>query len=274
MRTIFFAAAAAVSLGTSAQITLEHTFDSVRYGRDFYITDLGSNNSKYVFIDTASNSFSLLNLDGTPFLTGIATPDPIMPDYSVAYVTNTLFDCDSTTIEYAFMSYLNGSRPFRVLRTDGTVLLDVPNAQGPVCYGCVAGTKEITPIVNTQDGAKLVLFRPLGPGAGDRNMIYDLCGTLPTTNYVIDLSGSGAMVKVYPNPTTGSVIFEVVAPTNLADCRLVVIDALGQVVLNQMIVNQNELIQINTQQIGSGQYYYTLSNETKPLHTGKFIVSR
>lgn len=273
MRINLFTAAALISLGASAQITLEQTFDSVQYGRDFYITDIGNNNSKYVFIDTASNSFSLLNLDGSPYVTGIATPDPIMPDYTVAYVTNSLFDCDSTTIEYAFMSYLNWNRPFRVLRTDGTILLQVESARGPVCYGCVAGTKEITPIVNTQEGAKLVLFQGLGPGV-TRNFIYDLCGTLPVSNSILDLTGSEVMVKIYPNPAANVVIFEVVSLTNMSDCTLAVVNSQGQTVLSRVVHGQTDNIQIGTDQFSEGQYLYTLSTSNRLLYSGKFVVNR
>ena len=257
----------------SAQITLEHTFDSLHYGRDFYITDIGNNNSKFVFIDTSSNSFDLLNLDGTSYLTDIPTPDAIMPDYSVAYVTNALFDCDTSTVEFAFMSYLNGYLPFRVLRTDGTILLQVDSARGPVCYGCVAGTKEITPIVNTQEGAKLILFKGLSPGIF-RNFIYDLCGTLPAASQVVDISGSEMMVRVYPNPSSTMVIFEISSLTNLTDSRLTVIDATGQLVLSQTIQGQSDLISLQADDLASGQYQYVVSGDRGTLHSGKFIVTK
>lgn len=257
----------------SAQITLEHTFDSVSYGRDFYITDIGNNNSKFVFIDATANSFDLLNLDGTPYLTDIPTPDPIEPDYTVAYVTNALFDCDSSTLEYAFMSYLNGYLPFRVLRTDGTILLQVDSARGPVCYGCVAGTKEITPIVNTQEGAKLVLFKDLSPGVR-RNLIYDLCGTLPASDQTVDIRGSGVMVKVYPNPSSTMIIFEINSLTNLTDSRLTVVDATGQLVLSQIVLGQNDLISIEVSHLTSGQYQYSVGGSQGTLQSGKFIVTK
>ena len=49
----------------NAQITLEHTFDStgVPY---FYCTNIDSNESKYVFMNSKTNSFSLYNMDMSP----------------------------------------------------------------------------------------------------------------------------------------------------------------------------------------------------------------
>jgi hypothetical protein len=142
-----------------------------------------------------------------------------------------------------------------------------------VCYGCVAGTKEITPIVNTQEGAKLILFQGLGVGY-TRNFVYDLCGTLPIANSTLDLSGGGMSVRVYPNPSADIVTFEVVSPTNMALTTLTVFDSQGQTVLSKVIQGQADLIQVDADQFSDGQYLYTLSTSERLLHSGKFVVNR
>jgi hypothetical protein len=253
-----------------AQITLEHTFDNTFFGRDFYITDIGNNNSKYVFIDTLANSFSLYNLDGTPFLLNILTPEPIMPRYSIAYITSTLFDCDSSNIEYAFMSYLDGTKPFRVMRTNGTVLLKVDSARGPVCYGCLAGSKEIVPIVNTQEGAKLFLFKL----DVRRTLIYDLCGKLPETTIPLELGSSNVFVKVFPNPTSNNIQFEITCPNNFEEFNLVIFDSESKRINSSTINGVFNSLSLNCENFADGAYFYSLQNKNKVFQSGKFVISK
>jgi hypothetical protein len=255
---------------SKAQITLEHTFDNTFFGRDFYITDIGNNNSKYVFIDTLANSFSLYNLDGTPFLLNILTPEPIMPRYSIAYITSTLFDCDSSNIEYAFMSYLDGTKPFRVMRTNGTVLLKVDSARGPVCYGCLAGSKEIVPIVNTQEGAKLFLFKL----DVRRTLIYGLCGTLPSTISPFDISSNNQYIKVYPNPTSMSINFDFTLPDNLLEFEFTVFNSSVQEIKKEIINGQFTNINLDLSNYSDGEYYYKLSSKNKVYQSGKFTLTK
>src|SRR5688572_7856330 len=144
-----------------AQITLQHTLDSTLIGDQFYCTDLGNNDHKYVFLDPVNNSFSLYNMDMTPYLANIqipATGDSLVNGFTVIYITKSLFDCDSANIEYVLEDPYNGlNHPFRVYRTDGTLLLQVDNANGPYCNGCYGGAQNIKPIINTSDGTKLFI---------------------------------------------------------------------------------------------------------------------
>ncbi len=256
-----------------AQITLEQVFDSTNIGFDFYITDIGNNNSKYVFIDTTANSFSLYNLDGSPFMINIATPDPIMPDYTVAYITNSLFDCDSTNIEYAFMSYQNYYKPFRILRTDGTVLLNADSSRGPVCYGCLAGTKEIVPIVNTQEGAKLFLFK-YDTNYVRKTFVYGLCGTLPNSTSILDFTLFNSNVKLYPNPTEMTINIEVTLPNNITEFKLTIFDSQANILQNEILTYTNSKLTLDVSNLSNGMYYYSLTSKNKNYQTGKFILTK
>jgi len=260
-------------LNSKAQITLEHTFDSTNVGFNFYITDLGNNNSKFVFIDTTTNSFSLYNLDGSPFLLNIATPEPIYPVYSIAYITTTLFDCDSTNIEYAFMSYVTKNKPFRILRTDGTLLLQVDSAQGPFCFGCIAGTKEIVPIVNTQDGAKLLLFKQDNNGV-NKTLVYGLCGILPTTNSIVNVLPMNQVVKVYPNPSALLLNFDITLPSNLFEYELKIFDTSVHELKKIYIAEENTKFSLDVSNYPNGVYYYQLVSKNKIYQSGKFILTK
>src|SRR4051812_28131146 len=104
-----------------AQINLQFSLDSTGI-QTFYCADIGNHNNKYVFMNLVKNSFSLYNMDMTPFLTNVSIPvaDSIKNGFKVIYVSRTLFDCDSNNIEYVYENPGDIKQAFRVFRTDGT----------------------------------------------------------------------------------------------------------------------------------------------------------
>src|ERR1017187_4905280 len=115
MKKIIFVALIAFAINTKAQITLQFTLDSVAINNQFYCTDLGNNDFKYVLVDTFINGFHLYNMNMTPYLTvNIPTTyGKIASGYLPIYITKTLFDCDSTNIEYVYEDQLNALKtPF------------------------------------------------------------------------------------------------------------------------------------------------------------------
>src|SRR5689334_14495004 len=87
-----------------AQINLDTTITPWDgFGYDFYPVQISNTETKYVSLDTSSNTFNLYNMDFTPFMLNIAVPEPYYsPDsnylYQVIYVSRSLFDCESTNI--------------------------------------------------------------------------------------------------------------------------------------------------------------------------------
>ena len=157
-----------------SHIPLEHTvYPWTRY--EFYPVNIGTNETKYVVIDSASNTFDLLNLDYTIFLAGIQLPASLNT-YQILYVSRTLFDCDSSNVEFMYEAPNDYSATFYILRTDGTILLQKDSARSPYRIGCFGGSQDTRPIFNTENGAKLQLF--YGVGALKTLEIYSLCGSL------------------------------------------------------------------------------------------------
>ena len=65
-----------ISTASSAQITLEHVVDSVVLSYGFKTVQISSAETKYFFRDTNTSTFSLYNMDFTPFMTNVAVPEP------------------------------------------------------------------------------------------------------------------------------------------------------------------------------------------------------
>ena len=259
-----------------AQITLQFTFDSVniKYPYEPYVTDIGSNEFKFVFTNPKQNSFSLYNMDMSPYMTNIhipATGDSLKNGYSITYITKSLFDCDSTNIEYVYEAP-TGFGTFRIYRTDGTLLIQIDSADGPYCYGgYTGGAYNVSPIINTSSGAKLFIQK-LRPNNVVNLLVYSLCGSLPESVY--NFSGNGNYVKIYPNPASMQLYFEINAPNNQEDFDLEVFDATGKEYSRVNIVPTQNRYTIDVSKLSSGVYIYSLATKNRAYQRGKFVITK
>ncbi len=256
-----------------AQITLDFSNDTLAFSEvNFYCIDISENESKYVIINKSTNSFSLYNMDMSPFLTNIAIPfsDSIKYGFVVAYITKTLFDCDSTNIEYVYQSPYDGIESFRILRTDGTVLLEVDSARGPYCFGCWGGAMDGRPIKKTSAGTKLFLdiLNPSGRGI----QVYSLCGELPTE--YVELSEVNSYVKLFPNPSGMTINFEVMPPNNAENFELVIHQNNGGELKKYSINTTNDKYTLDVSGFSNGIYLYSLVTRTRAYQNGKFIITK
>ncbi len=255
-----------ISINSFAQITFEHSY-SVPPGKNFYFTDLGNNNYKYFYIDYYNSKFSLYNLDHTPFMLDIPTGKPMDSGlYTIAYITSTLFDCDSTTIEYVETTTF-GAKPFYIFRTDGTQLFKKDSVTGPFGGGAYDGSIIIRPIFNTPVGAKLILMN----GSTNIWSIYTLCGALPESIKEIDQGNN--YVQIYPNPSSGAITFKINAPSNFEKFELTIYDASLQKIKTENCEGV-KIINIDNSNLSSGTYFYSLQTKNKILQTGKFIITK
>lgn len=257
-----------------AQITLQYTLDSVTTGGQFYCTDLGNNDFKYVFVDTAINGFHLYNMNMTPYMT-VNVPlvyGKIGYFYLPIYITKTLFDCDSTNIEYAYDAPYDGLKhPFYVFRTDGTILLQVDSANGPYSFGGYGGAHDIRPIQNTSDGTKLFL-QYFNQQYGSGLYIYSICGTLPANIY--DFSEHKQFVKVFPNPTSQELNFEIIPPNNQEEFHLMIFDSNAKQQRRESIALINNKYSLDISNLSSGTYYFSLASKNRVYQSGKFILTK
>src|ERR1051325_10919212 len=93
-------------ISSKAQISLDTIIKPWNgLGYDFYPVQISSTETKYYFQDTLTNTFSLYNMDFTPFMLNIVVPEPFLPytrAFEVFYISRSLFDCDSSNIEYVY----------------------------------------------------------------------------------------------------------------------------------------------------------------------------
>lgn len=269
------------TVSVKAQITLDFTVDSTIYGYYFYPTKISDNETKYVFLDTTTNSFSLYNLDMTPFLIDISVPHQIFNSdgtgggffYHIMYITRSLFDCDSSTIEYLYSAQDEPYQPLWIIRTDGTVLLHADSSRGPYCLGCPGGTTLQRPILNTENGAKLFIMKHPIPGYSINHIsVYSLCGSLPNAyDFRLDLAAN--YVELFPNPSSMQLNFNVTLPDNLNEYSLIIFDSHAHQLTNEKLGN-SRMFSVDVRQYDSGTYYYSFASKDNVIQSGKFQIIR
>jgi type IX secretion system substrate protein len=261
------------TLNGKAQITLQFTLDTC-WGNLFYLTNIGNNEYKYVFLNSATNSFSLKNLDMSPYMTNIQIPgtDSIAHGFTVVYITKTLFDCDSTTIEYAFENPQSITTPFKIFRTNGTLLFQKDSTSGPYNFGGYDGSFVQQPIMNTPSGTVLFLQQMSSTGV-PKMFIYSLCANLPQTTNVYDFSAQKSYMKVYPNPTAMEINFQITPPNNQEEFQLVIVDGNAKEQRREKVTSASTK-SLDVSNLESGVYYYSLTSKNKVYQTGKFILTK
>ena len=271
---------------SNAQVSYEHTFITSTFQslgfQEIFLTDLGNDNYKYVIYGygfSGSSSLSLYNLDYTPYMLNIQIPlssDSINNVfYRIGYVTSTLFDCDSTNIEYAMMLSVPNpaaSPNFCVFRTDGTVIFSKDTVGTIYCTGCGAGSWNMYPIMNTPAGTKLYLFNYDYSAATLHTLIYGLCGSLPES--IIEINQSDSYVKVFPNPSAGQINFQITVPCHSEKHELKIFNSAFQVMKTIEVFESTTQLNLENSFLSSGTYFYLLTSKRKVIQTGKFTISK
>jgi hypothetical protein len=216
-------------------------------------------------------------MDFTPFMTNIPVPDPwawTSPSHFEAYyITRTLFDCDTSNIEFVFAAPINPNKPFRIYRTDGTLLFQRDSSFLGFCLGdCGNGSEsEIRSIINTSGGTKMVLTSYAS--GNEQNFVYALCGTLPTDVYQLPEQNQ-SYVSVFPNPSSATLTFKISLPDNMKEYELVIIDDNVREVKREKINSLKSIYVMDASNLSNGTYFYSLCTKNKSYQSGKFILTK
>jgi len=217
-------------------------------------------------------------MDFTPFITNIAVPDPWgwtnpNANYEAYYITRALFDCDTSNIEFVFNAPQHNNLPFRIMRTDGTILFQRDSSFLVYCAGdCGNGGENIiTSIVNTSAGTKMVLTSYAT--GNEQNFVYSLCGTLPLDVYELAQQNQ-SYVSVFPNPSSATLTFRINLPDNKHEYELVIVDNNAREVKREKVNSQNRNYVVNISDMSNGAYFYSLCTKNKSYQSGKFILSK
>lgn len=256
----------------SAQVVLENVYSNgVNYGNgiEFRLQEIDEELYKYVLVDIANEKITLYNLNHTLFAI-IDIPEPYTPYiYKVQYITRTLFDCDTTDIEYLLLwtnsdpSYSNDY--VRLYEDDGTILFEQDTAMGWISLGGSGVFNSY--IVNTPDGTKMIL----DDQANGMSYVYTLCGKLPTSYNLVDESSDMSM-RVFPNPSSNYTEIEYELPSSVSSAELRITNTGGSLIKNYMIDKTFSNVLLSTEDLPAGVYYYNIIIDGHPIEAEKVVI--
>jgi len=194
-------------------------------------------------------------------------------NYIRAYFTRSLFDCDTTNVEYIAGSGSFGNSVIRVFREDGTILLELENYQLPA--NSLVDNNEL--IVSDEEGSYISFM----PGAIEPmpHLVYKFCGqvpqALPRESDGTILSGfgiieQGAGFSAYPNPASERIKFEYdLEGHNRAN--LFIFDSSGRLVKELMLGQAFDFLYLDISDLEHGTYVARIVTEDGFELTEKFV---
>jgi hypothetical protein len=276
MKKLFTLLFLMITVGSNAQITLEHSYpNSSMTAYNLKLVKLSSSGYKYVTNDTST--ITLYNLNHTVFKTmTIPITGGVGNQWAVKiyYISEELFDLDSTDIEY-FLFYYDASGIYHTKVCDefGNVLFSKDTTTIVLNVG--QGNEDF--ISFTTSGVKMIIYDYYGGAA----YVYSLPGFLPChdcvngiTSSMAELSGNpqnGGISKLYPNPTSGQTTVEYTLPQGITKADLVVYDMQGHEIKRYKVTNAFNTIIINANELAAGTYYYQIQTSAG-FNAGKKMI--
>ncbi len=228
-----------------------------------------------VDFNTNPTEFYLYNLDNSLFRTcelpaGITAASL----WWVSYPTLSLFDCDSTNVEYILVQPAGmpeGTPHTWVVREDGTVLLDLP---GFTFYGGAISNNAENQGGMWNDAESAVMNVIQGQYSTDPRRYYRVCGSVPSKFRVSmgDLTGIAPYdgpvregMKLFPNPAESEIRINYELPAGAKSGVLRVFDLQGKMVKEWNVTSQFDHIVFDVSSLQSGTYiaHLLLNNGSK-----------
>ncbi|MEO8066470.1 MAG: T9SS type A sorting domain-containing protein [Flavobacteriales bacterium] len=227
---------------------------------------------------TTPDTLIIYNLDLSVYRYLVLPPPPNNYNWQTPwYVTQALFDTDTSNVEY--MVQANGPNATRVYiyREDGTLVF----SKIPGSYMALGDGYDLNngpPIIQTTTGAKLLLQ----DSYGDPTEIYALPGALPCPVYcdgsLITSGGeqiappTGTQLLLFPNPANEGteVVYEL--PQGTSAGELVFYDTRGQQVMSLPVDSSIDRVHVSTSMLAAGTYLYQLRTGTEVIGGPRLVV--
>ena len=260
-------------LFAQAQITLEHYYSNPAV---MSIPIRLTSGYKYVLIDT--NNIYLYNLNHSLFRTipiphqnSLAYPNYVA--YSIFFISDMLFDTDSTNIEYMIYNYgdasTGGQYFVKIYREDGTLLLtDTAMIAYPfdIMEGATLHLPLFTPIVKTDSGTKMILIKQY------QNTGYDVYPALSITP-----AGTGNPAELsnpIPNPSANAARIGYTLPEGENSGEIVFYRMNGTEAKRFKVDRTFDMLYVNNSDLSPGTYFYQLTTANNRSSAKKMVVIR
>jgi len=261
-------------MNVKAQITLEHTYNnSVPI---FSLVQFSATDYKWAVIDTVT--IKLYNVNHSLYKTIPIKNSPVNPQ-DVLFISTTLFDTDSSTIEYMIdysdATYLTGSG-VNIYREDGIILFSEPtlSAYFPWVEAINPIRPSWYPIVRTSTGTKMILDSINTMGGVGSFKVYSLPGIYyPTAGFNHNqIDNQIGLSNPYPNPAINSTRIDYELPNGVNEGDIVFYNLQGNEIKRFKVDRAFNTLLISTSDITSGTYYYQLQTSGQSSKGKKMVV--
>ena len=269
MKTIIVFLVVLLSQGAYSQITLDiQTSYTLVY---FKLNDSQTKyyKSDYLLIDS-TNQLLLYNLDGSLYKNIELPPNPNSLIVYIDWISESLFDNNPSNIEL-LVFYLVDSASVpqyqaRVIREDGTILLDEMNARS-FFYN---NFSYMTPLVYaTEEGPKLMLDYQYANGPYYQTKVFNLPGEIPA-GVKYNQQEMTNKLSLYPNPNNGSFIIDF--HSNSGNSHIIDLYSVNGTLIDSFI-SSSKLFHFNNSGLSDGVYIINArSNSTNS--TTKMIIKK
>jgi hypothetical protein len=266
-----------ISCKLSAQITFETNYNNNVYYDAPGLMNFSAAGYKYVFADT--DQIVLYNLNHSVYRT-ISMPN--MPsgsfNFRVRWVSDELFNTNPADIEYVltYESLTTSFMSVRVYDENGNILLSRDTCYLPGSLN--AGIHE-QGIVHTSAGVKMLLRNQVN----SKTTVYALPGVLPCTmcdqgvmSGLQPNTSSGAqsqqIAAPYPNPTQSSITLPYSLPNGTSTGEIIIYNMIGREVKRYSITSVFSSLVLETSELASGTYSYSIQTTLGISPGSKFSV--
>lgn len=253
-----------------AQILHEHTYQEANMGgtdRHLELVELDSGEFKYILVDYGESEFTLYNLNHSIYeyvsLPVVWTPGA----YNIHMVSRSLFDCDTSNIEYLLSHYClphpcSAGGYVEIFRTDGSSIFYSDSAA--YRFGTGSSSNLRYPIQSTPEGTKMMLDYA---GSGQVR-VFSLCGELLVSNQA---STSVLPTSLYPNPARNSVTIDYDLPEG-ETATISLFSMAGQLVRSFNVDSNFDSLIIDTSGLNPGQYQCRVQTVSGEIASSSLVV--
>lgn len=229
---------------------------------------------KILVYEPLENHFDLYNEDYTLYRSvDIPYNYQGSGQYNMFHVSRTLFDCDSTNIEYLISWSGQPQTWSKIIREDETELL---SEEGVIYNAYNISVPESNGIVSGPNGSLLHLE---GSFSGDPiSRVFQLCGQLPRNISRMDSTMTGLteedetldQVKLYPNPSDSQINIDYDLAGNKKGV-LEIYNMDGQLVEKKKLGDFFDKVMLDVSGYTSGTYIVKIQTESGEILSKRFI---
>lgn len=234
---------------------------------------------KWMTRATAGNAIYLYNLNHSLYTTINIPSQPA--NFAVAYITEDLFDTDSTNLEYLIASVNTQSNFVKIYRQDGTLLFQRDSAW-MTCSAILTNIDYRSNIVPTDSGTKM--FVGIYTPYYNHSEVYSLPGVLPCPSLCGSVAPGGSSPlqieeavqknfnNPYPNPSSSQIRLPYQLPQGETSGEIVFYDLTGSEVKRYKVDTTFSELILTTSDLVAGSYYYQLQTPHSKSEGKKLIV--